>query len=334
MSTIRDVVMQKFAYAGGSARWMMNVSTDEIDKEIDGYLKECPNMDDLLSFALGPESPLAKTHLYFSSRDNNDNTLYSMVSARATILAVEQHGTNGVKQLYKHAAALKNPSFLGWVVEADLFNRCRNGSLVMEKKGQTEGQREEVVFDAGTPVEFDYDYLLLLYTESEQEEYEKESSAAIAEEMKRLVPGQGKTQTCKPSAWNQGGYDVVFIKTSDVDGCEKNLAVRFGQVTKSDTHSLKLKFFAFFLKFLVRAGYTIDSVELGFIVPSKQVDTFRITASKVERSGLLNPYTRFGTPPTDDPTQKQENCFAKNREHDQIQVYGLNMTSMDYPDGI
>mmetsp|Transcript_31340 Transcript_31340/g.73538 ORF Transcript_31340/g.73538 Transcript_31340/m.73538 type:complete len:603 (-) Transcript_31340:170-1978(-) len=334
MSPICDIVTQKFAYAGGSARWMMNFSTDEIDKEIDGYLTECPNTDDLLSFALGPESPLAKTHLYFSSLGKNETTLYSMVSARATILAVERHGTNGIRQMYKHAAALKNPSFLGWVIEADLFNRCRNGNLVMETKGQMEGQKEEVVFDAGTPVEFDYDYLLLLYEESEQEENGKESSAAIAEEMKRLVAGPGETQTCKPSAWNKGAYDVVFIKTSDVDGCEKNLIVRFGQVTKSDTHSLKLKFYDFFLKFLVRAGYTIDSVELGFIVPSKQDDTFRITAGKVEGSGLLNPYTRFGTPPTDNPTQKQENCFAKSREHDQIQVYGLNMTSMDYPDGI
>jgi len=82
---------------------------------------------------------------------------------------------------------------------------------------------------------------------------------------------------------------------------------------------------------LVKAGYQINSVEVAFIVPSRQVDNFRITSSKVDGCGLLNMYTRYGTPPTEDPKKNLEKRFTQNREHDQIQVYGLDMSSMDYP---
>lgn len=320
-STVHDIVTKKFAVAGGSARWMVEFSTTDIETAIQQYLAECSSMDDLLSFSLGPESPLAKTHLYYSSPGMHDTTLYSMVSSRATLLAVEHHGTNGIKQLYKHATRLRNPAFLGWVIEADLLQRCSTGHMVL----RTRRQGEEVAFNTsqGPPVEFDYDYLLLLYNEND---------TAISEEMKGLVPGKGETRTCKPSAWNQGGYDVVFITVSEED--ERNLIVRFGQVTKSDSHSLKLKFYHFFLNFLVMAGYGINSVEVAFIVPSSQIGSFRITRSQVEGSGLLSMHTRFGTPPTDDPEKRKTHCFTQTKEQEQIQVYGLDMTSMDYPVGI
>jgi len=211
-STIREAVTQKFAHAGGSARWMMNYSVPEIDSQIDTYFTECSNLSNLLSFTLGPESPMAKTQLYASAPGDNDTTLYSMVSARATLLAVELHGTNGIKELYKHAAKLNNPAFLGWIIEADLFNRCSNNSLVMKGKGQQDAE----AFDSGPPVEFDYHNLMVVCKESEVKGKEKEALNAIRKEAARLVPTtKGKMQTCKPSAWNQGGYDVVFIKASD-----------------------------------------------------------------------------------------------------------------------
>ena len=65
-----------------------------------------------------------------------------------------------------------------------------------------------------------------------------------------MVPETGETNVCKPTKWNQGGYDVVFVTALS----EKNLALLFGQVTKSITHSLKLKYFAEVLSFLRNAG--------------------------------------------------------------------------------
>lgn len=50
MFTARDVVTQKFLYAVGSARWMMNYTTDEIDKETKEYLAECALTTSLISY--------------------------------------------------------------------------------------------------------------------------------------------------------------------------------------------------------------------------------------------------------------------------------------------
>jgi hypothetical protein len=194
-------------------------------------------------------------------------------------------------------------------------------SSSVEKKGRDRGSG--IATQRGPPVELDYGYLLLL---SEDED------PAIAEEMKKLVPVKGETGTCKPTSWHQGGYDVVFIEVNHEDA--KHLVVRFGQVTKSDSHSLKLKYFANFLKFLKAADYVVDSVELAFIVPSSKMNTFHIAKHQVVSSDLLNAHTRYGTAPTEDASQMHENRWTQTKEQDQIHIYGLDMASMDYPEGI
>ena len=301
---------------------MLQLSTNEIDAAINSFLDDCSNMNDLLSFSLGPTSPVATAHLYYSSVDKRGQTVYSMVSERATLLAVDRHGPNEIKELYKQAATLKNPAFLGWVIEADLFERCKTGCLKLRRKGEEEDVYIEV--QHGAAVEFDHGHLWALF--------EKGDHTKVSEEMNKLVPGKDETRTFKPTSWNQGGYDVVFIEVNRDD--PNHVVIRFGQVTKSDSHSLKLKYFDNFLALLIAVGYVVDSVELAFIVPLSKIDTFCITGSQVEGSGLLNGHTRYGTAPTRDSSQMQKNCWTKIKERDQIQIYGLDIKSMSYPGAI
>lgn len=325
ISSLRDVITQKFVHAGGSARWMLQLTTAEIDKTISFYLNECSDADNLLSFSLGPKSPVAKTHLYYSSIRNLDETVYSMVSQRATILIFDSLGINEIKQLYRHAAKLNNPAFLGWVIEADLFYRYSTGKVTLRKKGQ----KEDMVIEAQkrAAIEFDHGHLLALSKDGD--------CTKLSEEVKKLVPGKDETRTCKPTSWNQGGYDLVLIEgNGENEKKKKHVVVRFSQVTKSDSHSLKLKYFDHFLNFLIEAGCIIDSVELAFIVPLSKIDTFRITGRQVEGSGLLSGHTRYGTGPTEDTSQMQKNRWTKTNEHNQIQIYGLDVASMDFPEGI
>jgi hypothetical protein len=125
---------------------------------------------------------------------------------------------------------------------------------------------------------------------------------------------------------------LIFIAANPEQA--NHVVVRFGQVTKSDSHSLKLKYFANFLGFLNAAGYVVDYVELAFIVPLNQIDAFRIGQHQVESSGVLNSHTRYGTTPTDVAAQKHENRWTQTKEQDQIHIYGLDMISMGYPEGI
>lgn len=123
--------------------------------------------------------------------------------------------------------------------------------------------------------------------------------------------GQDNAKIGKPSAWNQGGYDVVRIEMD----AAANLHLRFGQVTKSVAHSLKLQYFFEFIKFLTGAGYEVASIEIGFIVPIGDLENFRVAHSQVAGSGLLNTIPLY---PATEGT-----AWLQSKEHVQITVYGL-----------
>jgi hypothetical protein len=110
--------------------------TDNIEDEILEWLNQSPEITSLLNFTIGPTSPLAVTHLYSSFRGERALTQYAMVSGRAPQLLVTRCGKNAIKAVYQHAAALQNPSFLGWVIDADLFDRATTGCLVWNKRAQ------------------------------------------------------------------------------------------------------------------------------------------------------------------------------------------------------
>ena len=131
------------------------------------------------------------------------------------------------------------------------MQRCVSGALFLEAK---DGSAVQFTQQGQDPIEFDHDDLI--------------DGAPV----ESLIPDEGKTNVCKPTKWNQGGYDAIFVTA----GSGKKLALRFGQLTKSTSHSLKLKYFAEVVSFLKNAGYVIESVEIAFIVPRQLISDFRI----------------------------------------------------------
>jgi hypothetical protein len=63
------------------------------------------------------------------------------------------------------------------------------------------------------------------------------------------------------------------------------------------------------------ANYVVASIEIGFIVPTAELDKFRITHAQVTGAGLLNTVPVY--PGVDATTWQQ------SKEQDQIVVYGL-----------
>ena len=84
----------------------------------------------------------------------------------------------------------------------------------------------------------------------------------------------------KPAKWNQGGYDAIYLdKGSGL--------VRFVQVTRGDSHSLKIEYFHQFLMMLrdSPSSFEIRSLEIVFLVLKGKVDSFKVSA--VSGEGLL-----------------------------------------------
>ena len=112
----------------------------------------------------------------------------------------------------------------------------------------------------------------------------------------------------------------MFVTAGGSSG--KSLALQFGQVTKSTTHSLKLKYFAEVVRFLSAAGYVIDSVEIAFIVTKRNISNFRVLSSKVSGSGLLS---HANVPP-----KIGNSKWSKGKEQDLVSVYGVDLTLIGY----
>jgi hypothetical protein len=232
--------------------------------------------------------------------------VYTVVSERASQILVEKKGSDTVQMLYAQARAIQNPSFFGWVVEADYFSRCRHNNLILLKKGDPKPTKFEC--QMGSVVEFDCAHLKLLQSYGD--------SNILRDSVGDLMPtvaGEASSKIGKPFAWNQGGYDVVRVEM----GLDGTLHLRFGQVTKSATHSLKLQYFREFTSFLSDANYVVASIEIGFIVPTAELDKFRITHAQVAGAGLLNTVPVY--PGVDATTWQQ------SKEQDQIVVYGLDI---------
>jgi hypothetical protein len=142
LASVLEVICQKFVVCGGSARWMLQLTRSEIEAIISKYLSEALSISSLLSFDLGPTSPEAKTYMYYSveslSSGTTSTTVYTIGSERATQLLMEKKGSAAVQMLYSQACLIKNPAFLGWVVEADFFFCCQHNNLSLLKRGEND----------------------------------------------------------------------------------------------------------------------------------------------------------------------------------------------------
>lgn len=85
------------------------------------YANSAPNRKSILDQTIGPTSNAATNYFFGSSRKENGETEYFLVSQRAVEILGEHSSVYPV--LYDFAKKLENPSFLGWIVEADFFSQ-------------------------------------------------------------------------------------------------------------------------------------------------------------------------------------------------------------------
>ena len=316
--SITEIVTQKYFTTGGCARWMLGLTTRKTEEAIQKSISEAGDVIGILDFNLGSRNSQAKTHLYFSTATTTSVT-YSIVSERATQMLVENGGEGAIKMLYAQARKLNNPAFLGWVVEADYFHRCERDNLMQKKKGATHPSRYPC---PTSPHVFDCSQLESLASG------DIDGFKVIVGD---LLPSEtGNPTVCKPKAWNQGGYDVVRIEKGPDYICEVSSKAQatyhllFGQVTKSRTLSLNLKYFKQFAAFIYTSGHQVASIEIGFIVPSgaRVLDEFKIAQNKVFSAGNLVPFLVYGG---------GGKKWTQNKERNLVTVCELDTSGVNHP---
>jgi len=156
----------------------------------------------------------------------------SIISQYAADEIAIKFGPQILKNLYNALKNQENPCMNGWMLEMNFFASLKNGGLK-------------------------------IYDENNKEELFKESNHS---NVFPIDPKNPKILDApmwyKPSKWNQGGYDSIYI--------DKKLGlVKFIQVTQAKEHSFKIRFFSQLLNIL-KDDFEIKILEIYFIVTKEQ----------------------------------------------------------------
>jgi energy-coupling factor transporter ATP-binding protein EcfA2 len=226
-----EKIINKYHYAGGSARWMFGFDVDRICCDIKKQIAKCDDFTKLIEDSSGPSSNVAVNHLRQKRGEN-----HFIISNYVMRELVQKCDRSFIKALTNVSLIRGNPSFDGWIFEMDFLIQIR-----------------EMCKDVNNPT-----LQLLNQDESNAEKWQGDGYQTFTH------PAELKGRAFKhnmwliPKKWNQGGYDAVELVDSE--------SIRFVQVTRGETHDLKLHFMETFL----RESELVESmtkVDVVFVVP-------------------------------------------------------------------
>ena len=259
-----QLMESKFFFSGGSCRYMFDYSTQAVIEDIDYNLERCGDLFPYLSGTIGACSNGAVDHLLCSSSREKSN--FIPVSEYAATAIAKKLGPNLISNLRTILKSAMNPSMDGHLFEMWFFAKLEHGKLEFKSKWAehkqwwTLNRWSHCVWDQSTVVPFDPEG--------------------------NLPPICTFTNTwLKPLKWNQGGYDAVFLQPNIK-------SVTFVQLTRSDTHSFKPKYFKALLENM-KKNWRLDFqfLDICFAVPSFCAHGFSVQRpSDPNEVGLFEQY--------------------------------------------
>jgi hypothetical protein len=230
----------------------------------------------LLDKAVGNRAKDSSNHLLMQYPCKDGHEAFFVSRYALARLLHRTKGESDVRLAYDLAKRHHNPAFLGWVVEFDFIEQLSECAMPHNKKTMK-------LHGACDGVNFCWNIQSVTSFDPESPFTEIWS------------PDQYK----RPLKWNQGGYDAVGLVRIG-----KKIVLRFLQVIRGHTHTIKLRFFSqLALKFadaseLLPAGGSasadsclppcIHGVEIAVIIPRFQgeEDSWRPVVN-IENSGQL-----------------------------------------------
>jgi len=242
--TPEEKLFHKYCYAGGSARWMFSLSIADVCADVEHYINCVSDKAVLSSGLTGTQSDVAINHLFMADHHKKP----FLISEFVTRMLAETCESTFLKQAMM-SDLINNPSFDGWILEADFLFQVR-----IAKQSQLK---------------------LLDFQSRSPNNQTPTISWEVAQRLhfRDVVDLDGETLTENtwfiPLRWNQGCYDAVQLLPDN--------GVRIIQVTRADTHSLKLRYVVEMLNQIKACNFGIDSIEIAFVLPSdKDPETFQL----------------------------------------------------------
>ena len=238
---LEELIVSKHYFAGGSSRFMFGMNTADVVLQLERGMENLNDVRRYLNHEVG-YNVNCFTHTFFG---------FYISEYLASALAAK--GGESYIQDILFAIGHNNPVLQGWLLEIYFFAAIKSNGFQYNERHVS-----EVKLFRGTIFLFD-----------------PLSMQSIPEGPE----GPGPVWL-KPSKWNQGGYDAVYV---DKD----NGIVIIVQVTRSGTHKFTIEYFAQLLEIL-SGLMDIKAVEICFVVSPDVLENFKI--STVSGQGLLRKY--------------------------------------------
>ena len=210
---ISDIDDKDF-YAGGCARYFFGFSTDDVKSDITSAVNSLnkTNIAEVLNTGTSHDETRHRLISLFRPNENGNDTK-SIVSQFTVQKLVEHAGEKAILFLYGMGAT--NPAFDGWVFEADFFFQCKRAA---ELKNKLPLKGEPVLYlNPREFFDFNHDDMLrkahplsASCTKPLLKVAEDKLKEDIKSELLKIV-----NRRCKPTKWNQGGYDGFDVSAGD-----------------------------------------------------------------------------------------------------------------------
>ena len=244
IATLTNIIETKYYYAGGSARFMFDVSLSNLrNSYLDDHFNRVPD-DNWVHFTKGSISSSSSTAVNTLMQQFGNKV--TPVSKYVLIRAYEKCQTKLVRSVQSEAInSSSNPVLKGWAFELEQIDLIRltldspsgKHDYITNNKGLSFTPQSKIIFDGFKFFEY---------------------GVAITE------TGTGVVIWCQE--WNQGCFDVAFYQ-------HKTL-VTF-QFTISKQHSLKPMYIRRLRDALLKKGVSVDRVVHVCVTPKEQEFQFK-----------------------------------------------------------
>jgi hypothetical protein len=251
---------QKYYIAGASARWMFDEPYETLPKFVNSFIDQVDDPIELLKLNIGSGASKTVNHLLIQFRDQKkaivSQFVAEMLAKQAKDLIVFSD------QVASFAAALDDRGMMGSAFEVHFRSQVRQAFMLSNPNhGGIEKNKKIAILDRDSGEIFDFDVMDI------REFWQDGDIIGL-----KHVHGQWLFTMNK----YHGGFDLIYFHEK-----AGKFIIYFFQITISEEHELKCKYFAKTAKIIaenmLKVGNTLSSIVVAGLVTFSRARNFRFT---------------------------------------------------------
>jgi hypothetical protein len=250
--TPNELIDLKYYYAGGSSRYMFGYKTHDVIGKLNVTMNSIEDFDTFIKSSIGSHSSKPTNRLFNVFEDDNKVQTSELLCEFVLSALSIRVGPTAILNLYVTLGNMSNPALEGWILECWFFATLQLQDIILH---DVQGVNPEIL----------------------------SKSYFTAFDPDQPPPIPTSPTWLRPLKWNQGGYDAVYVDRG-------RSLVRFYQITRAESHSLKLGYFQKVMLEFAKQNFVTNTVEIYFVVPLDRVSKFQIKQNQVESSGALSEF--------------------------------------------